>query len=105
MALANPKLDQTFAQAHAEFDEIEMSLGELAAFVADVADGLSYDPEGAGAALSNGWPDAASLAQLLTRWVQCRDALVTAWRDLEPAHRAMHPLPPFGARGPCIAIV
>jgi hypothetical protein len=97
MASAKPKLDQTFTQALVEFDDTETCLGELAAYLSDIADELSHDPEGLDRALSNEWPDLNALLQLRAKWIERRDALIIAWRDLELARRVLHSLPRFGA--------
>jgi len=97
MASSRPYAEPTFEQALAEFNDIETRLGELAAYVSDVADGLSHDPESLIGTLAGTWPDVAALIQLRARWLERRDALLAAWQKLGPASRALYPLPPFGA--------
>ncbi len=100
MAVAALALDQTFTDALAEFEDIETSVGELAAYVSEVADGLSQGPDALGHALTAGWPDLATLLALRSRWCEARDALIAAWQRLTPSMRAATPLPPFGATDP-----
>lgn len=97
MAAAKLKTDKSINHARAEFDDVEARMGELAAYVSDVADSLSHDPESLGPLLQSGWPDLAKLTEMRSKWFECRDALIAAWHDLEPASRVLHPLPSFAA--------
>lgn len=97
MGYATPKVVRSFSDARAEFDDIETCLGELAAMLSDAADALSCDPETLDRMSVNDWPDLNSLLQLRETWIERRNALLAAWRDLDPKGRASHPLPPFGA--------
>lgn len=97
MASGTSKFSQTFSEARAEFDDIETHLGELAAYLSDIADGLSSDPETI-MLKADEWPNFRAMLKLKARWIERRNALIAAWRELDPAHRDSHPLPPFGAR-------
>lgn len=96
MGYATPKLIQSFSDARVEFDDIETCLGELAAYLSDIADGFSGDPETLRLPADE-WPDLPALLKLKATWVKRRNALIAAWRELDPKSRASHPLPPFGA--------
>jgi hypothetical protein len=73
--------------------------------LSDVADALTCDPETLSEVQGSPWPDLPALLKLKTAWVERRDALVAAWRELDPKSRASHPLPPFGAVGPTRPVV
>lgn len=94
---SEPTIDRSFLEARAEFDEIETNLGELAAYLSDVADALSHDPEKLDHSLSTSWPQFHSLLEMRETWVARRDKLMIAWRQLEPSRRALHSLPPFAS--------
>jgi hypothetical protein len=97
--------ETTYTQTRADFDSVETSLGEMAAYVSDIADALSHDPETLNHALTGAWPDVAALLLLRAQWVQSRDALLVAWHALDPGARVRNPLPPFGAVDPSRALV
>lgn len=104
MASASHKKSQSFSAARAEFDDIETHLGEIAAYLSEIADGLGSDPETL-RLRAHEWPDLPSLLKLKATWIERRNALITAWRELDPANRAAHPLPPIGAEDPSRPVV
>lgn len=105
MACAVSKSAKSFVEALSEFNEIETDLGELAAYLEAVADGLSHDPDSLLRTLRAEWPDLPALLKLRAHWILRREALITAWHGLSPAGRAANPLPPFGAADPAKPMV
>ncbi|MEQ1782275.1 MAG: hypothetical protein ABMA14_13005 [Hyphomonadaceae bacterium] len=89
--------DSSYLGALAAFDAIEMQMGEMAAYISDVADALSHDQEGLAASLKTDWPNAKTMFALGASWHECRNALVSAWQKMEPSARALYPLPLFRA--------
>lgn len=97
MGYALPKSALNFAEALDEFNETEARLGELAAYLEAVADGLSHDPDGLLRILRTEWLDLRALLRMRAEWIVQRETLITAWQELSLAERAANPLPPFGA--------
>lgn len=101
MAAVKMKMESDFAQARDALDDIEARMGELAAYLSDIADALSHDPASLRLRAAD-WPDLLSLSKLQAMWVERRDALLAAWRNLGPRQQAANPLPPFDAADPSL---
>lgn len=97
--------EHAFREARAAFEEIEMRLGELAAYLSDIADGLTDNPEELDRSLTKDWPDLGALVSLRRTWIERRNAMIAAWRKLEPSRRASQPLPVPGGLDRSRAVV